>query len=101
MICPQCKSNNVSELSIHGDVTCLDCGYIFDQDEGEVYDTLIMELRAKLQKIQGLVEHTCNDHREELLSRLHSATALARQAEELLDNVETGIGDIITDLQTL
>ena len=106
MTCPQCTSTVTTQPDENGDVTCLNCGHVFDQDEGFglnslLEDTLIMELRAKLQKIQGLIRHTFNDHREELHSRLQSAAALATQGEELLDDIETGISDIITDLQGL
>ena len=31
--CPQCNSHNTTAPDGNGDVTCLDCGYVFDQDE--------------------------------------------------------------------
>ncbi|GAI38062.1 unnamed protein product [marine sediment metagenome] len=35
MRCPQCGSENCTEPDDIGDVTCITCGYVFDQDEGE------------------------------------------------------------------
>jgi len=32
--CPQCGGANTFGPDENGDVVCLDCGYVFDQDEG-------------------------------------------------------------------
>lgn len=104
MKCPQCNSDNLSKLSWAGDVTCLDCNRIFDVDEGVHSmdnETLFIQLRARLQDIAGLDDGS-NDHiAKEFQSLLLSATALAAQCEELLDDIEAAVGDVIGDLQTL